>query len=330
MHGAAGLAAYRLTTACLPAAARAAPTLTSSATLATFPSLKQVDAGDLNVGYAELGASNGRPVILLHGWPYDIHSYVQVAPLLASAGYRVFVPHTRGYGTTRFVSSETPRKCQQAALARDVVAFMDALGIERAVLGGYDWGSRTVAIVAALWPERVKALVAVSGYLIVDVEANREPLSPEAERAWWYQYYFATERGRRGYERNRHAFAKLIWQIASPKWKFVDAIFEQAAASLDNPDHVDVVIDNYRWRLGLAAGEPRFEELEKKLAQRPVIQVPTITIASDFDGPAMDGRAYAAKFTGKHVHRMFEGIGHDVPREIPDHFAAAIRDVDAG
>jgi pimeloyl-ACP methyl ester carboxylesterase len=290
--------------------------------------VKQVDAGVLNVGYVEDGPADGTVVILLHGWPYDIHSYGDVVPLLVSAGYRVIVPYLRGYGTTRFLANETVRSGQQAAMAVDVIAFMDALKIKQAVLAGFDWGSRAAISVAALWPERCKAVVAVSGYIIINVEMNKQPLSPAAELGWWYQYYFATERGRLGYEKNRHDFAKLIWKIASPKWAFDNATFDRSAAAFDNPDHVSIVIHNYRWRLGLENGEARYEEPESKLQQLPVITVPTVTIGSDFDGAAADGKAYAAKFAGKHLHRVLNGVGHNVPQEAPQAFAQAIGDVD--
>ena len=296
---------------------------------ASFGPLKQIDAGVLNVGYAEAGPGTGRPVILLHGWPYDIHSYVDVVPLLASAGYRVIVPHLRGYGTTRFLSGETARNGQQSALAVDVIALMDVLGISQATLAGYDWGARTADIVAALWPERCAALVSVSGYLIGSREANKMPLPPKAELEWWYQYYFATERGRAGYDKYRHDFAKLIWQIASPKWDFDDATYDRSAAAFDNPDHVDIVIHNYRWRLGLADGEPKFDALEKRLAEFPVITVPTITLEGDANGaPHPDPSAYAKKFSGKYEHRLIKGgIGHNLPQEAPRAFAAAVTDV---
>jgi pimeloyl-ACP methyl ester carboxylesterase len=294
----------------------------------SFESLKQVDAGLLSVGFAESGPATGPAVILLHGWPYDIHSYVDVAPLLAAKGYRVIVPYLRGYGTTRFRSAETIRNGQQSVFAADVIALMDALAIRRAVVGGFDWGSRTAAIIAALWPERCVGLVAVSGYLLVNLEANRQPLPPKAELGWWYQYYFATERGVLGYTQNRNEFNKLIWTLASPKWHFDDATFDRTARSFDNPDHVAIVIHNYRWRLSLANGEPRYDELEQKLFQRPVIAVPTITIASDFDGAAADGKAYAKQFSGKYSHRVLTGIGHNVPQEAPEEFASAIIDVD--
>lgn len=293
--------------------------------------LRQIDAGVLNVGYAEAGPANGPPVILLHGWPYDIHSYVDVTPLLASAGYRVIVPHLRGYGTTRFLSNETVRNGQQSALAADTVALMDALGIQRAVVAGYDWGARTADIIAALWPERCKALVSVSGYLIGSPDANKAPLPPRAELAWWYQFYFATERGRAGYEKYRKDFAKLIWQIASPKWEFDDATFDRSAKSLDNPDHVDIVIHNYRWRIGLAQGEPHYDVLEKRLAEAPVITVPAITLEGDANGaPHPEPASYAARFAGKYAHRLITGgIGHNLPQEAPHEFAQAVVDVDA-
>jgi pimeloyl-ACP methyl ester carboxylesterase len=268
-------------------------------------------------------------VILLHGWPYDIHSYVDIAPLLAAAGYRVIVPHLRGYGSTRFLSPETFRNGQQSVTAVDIVALMDALEIEQAILAGYDWGARTADVIAALWPERCTALVSVSGYLIGSREANMMPLPPKAELQWWYQYYFVTERGRAGYDEHRHDFAKLIWQIASPGWDFDDATFDRSAASLDNPDHVAIVIHNYRWRLGLAEGEPKYDDLEKRLAAGPVITVPTITLEGDANGaPHPDASAYAKKFSGPYAHRIIEGgIGHNLPQEAPRVFADAVIDV---
>src|SRR5215472_7256573 len=262
-------------------------------------SLHQVDAGLLNVGYADLGSQTGTPVVLLHGWPYDIHAYDEVAPILAAAGYRVVIPFLRGYGTTRFLSTDTFRNGEQAAVAQDVIELMDALEIREAVIAGFDWGARTAVAVAALWPGRCKAIVSVSGYIITNLDANQQPLPPRAELGWWYQYYFATDRGRRGYSQNRHDFNKLMWQLASPKWKFDDATFERTASAFDNPDHVDIVIHNYRWRLSLAAGETQYEALEKKLFERPVIEVPSVTIASDFDGPLADGNAYRDRFSGK-------------------------------
>jgi pimeloyl-ACP methyl ester carboxylesterase len=290
--------------------------------------VKQVDAGLLNVGYVDVGPANGPVVLLLHGWPYDIHSFADVIPILNGKGYRVIVPSLRGYGSTRFRSGDTLRNGQQSALAVDAIALMDALKIQKAIVGGFDWGSRTADIMAALWPERVKGLVSVSGYLIVNLEANQQPLPPRAELGWWYQYYFATERGRRGYDANRRDFNKLIWQLASPKWRFDDATFDRTAPAFDNPDHVDIVIHNYRWRLSLAKGEPKYDELEQRLFQRPVIAVPTITIASDFDGAAADGKAYAQQFSGKYSHRILKDIGHNVPQEAPQAFAQAIIDVD--
>jgi pimeloyl-ACP methyl ester carboxylesterase len=298
-------------------------------TNASFASLRQIDAGVLNVGYAEAGPADGPAAILLHGWPYDIYSYVDVAPLLASAGYRVIVPYLRGYGTTRFLSSDTVRNGQQSALAVDIIALMDALKIEKATLAGYDWGARTADIVAALWPERCKALVSVSGYLIGSREVNKMPLPPQAELAWWYQFYFATERGRAGYDKYRHDFAKLIWKIASPKWDFDDATFDRSAASLDNPDHVSIVIHNYRWRLSLAEGEPQYDDLEKRLAEGPLIAVPTITLEGDANGaPHPDATSYAKKFSGSYAHRIIEGgVGHNLPQEAPQAFAEAVVDV---
>ena len=296
----------------------------------SFASLKQIDAGLLNVGYAEAGPIDGPPVVLLHGWPYDIHTYVDVAPLLASAGYRVIVPFLRGYGTTRFLARDTFRNGQPSALALDVIALMDALEIDKAIVAGCDWGARTADIIAALWPERCKALVAVSGYLIGSQALGKVPLPPKAELQWWYQYYFATERGRAGYDKYRHDFARLIWQIASPQWNFDDATFERSAASLNNPDHVSIVIHNYRWRLALAAGEPQYDALEKRLAAAPVITVPTITLEGDANGaPHPDSAAYAKKFSGKYSHRTLSGgIGHNLPQEAPQAFAEAIAEVD--
>ena len=295
-----------------------------------FASLKQIDAGVLNVGYAEAGPANGSPVLLLHGWPYDIYSYVDVAPLLASAGYRVIVPYLRGYGTTRFLSGDTPRNGQQAVIAVDMIALMDALQIEKAIVAGCDWGARTADIMAALWPERCKALVSVSGYLIGSQAANQMPLPPKAEFEWWYQFYFATERGRVGYEKYRREFARLIWQLASPKWAFDDATFERSAAAFDNPDHVGITIHNYRWRLGLAGGEPQYDELEQRLAAGPVITVPTITLEGDANGaPHPDPSSYAKKFSGRYAHRTITGgIGHSLPQEAPTAFAEAVIEVD--
>jgi pimeloyl-ACP methyl ester carboxylesterase len=305
-------------------------TSAQAAVAASFAPLKQIDAGLLNVGYAEAGPADGQPVILLHGWPYDIHSFVEVAPMLAANGYRVIIPYLRGYGTTRFLSSETLRNGEQAALAVDVIAFMDALKIDRAVIAGFDWGARTADIVAALWPERCRALVAVSGYLIGSQEAGKLPLPPEAELQWWYQYYFATERGRAGYERYRRDFGKLIWRIASPKWNFDDATFDRSAASFENLDHVAVAIHNYRWRLGLAEGEARYDDLEKQLAEAPVITVPTITLEGDANGaPHPDPGSYANKFSGSYSHRTVTGgIGHNLPQEAPGAFAEAVIEVD--
>ncbi|MDT5326188.1 MAG: hypothetical protein QOF25_3340 [Mycobacterium sp.] len=292
-----------------------------------FRSYKQVDAGVLNIGYAEDGPADGPPVILLHGWPYDIHSYVDVAPLLAERGYRVIVPYLRGFGSTTFLSDAEVRNGQQAAVASDVIALMDALNIPKAIIGGFDWGARSADVVAALWPDRCRALVAVSGYIIVNLEANLKPLAPQAEYGWWYQYYFATERGRQGYQENTHDFNELIWKNASPLWSFDDATYDRSAAAFANPDHVGIVIHNYRWRLSLAPGEPQYDELEQRLAAQPVITVPTITVSSDFDGPAKDGTAYRQQFTGRYAHRVLDGIGHNVPQEAPRQFADAIIEV---
>ena len=296
----------------------------------SFSTLKEINAGVLNVGYAEAGPAIGKPVILVHGWPYDIHTYVDVAPLLAKAGYRVIVPYLRGYGSTRFLSSKTPRNAQQSAVALDIIALMDALKIEKAVLGGCDWGARTVNIVAALWPERCTAMVSVSGYLIGNPEVNRNPLPPKNEQEWWYQYYFTTERGRAGYAKYTREFAKLIWRIASPRWNFDDATFNRSAAAFDNSDHVDIVIHNYRWRLGLAEGEAKYDALETRLAQFPPIAVPSITLEGDTNGaPHPDPSAYAKRFSGKYVHRnLTGGIGHNLPQEAPAAFARAIVDAD--
>jgi pimeloyl-ACP methyl ester carboxylesterase len=309
------------------AAAAPVPELAGAASPALVAD-KHVDAGDLRIGYAELGPSGGEVVILLHGWPYDINSYAEVAPRLAARGYRVIVPHLRGYGSTRFLSPDAPRNGEPAALAADVVALMDALKIRRATLAGYDWGARTADIVAALWPQRVKALVSVSGYLIGSQEAGRKPLPPQAELQWWYQFYFATERGRAGYAQYTHDFARQIWQLASPRWKFDDATFARSAAALDNPDHVAVVIHNYRWRLGLAEGEPKYAALEQRLAAAPTIAVPTITIEGDANGaPHPTPEAYVGKFTGKYEHRTFTGgVGHNPPQEAPGEFAQAVID----
>jgi len=297
----------------------------------SFESIKQIVAGVLNVGYVEVGPANGPAVLLLHGWPYDIHSYVEVAPSLASAGYRVVVPYLRGYGATRFLSEETPRNGQQAVLAADIIALMDALGIEKAIIGGFDWGARTANIVAALWPQRCSALVSVSGYLIGSAKANKAPLPPQAEISWWYQFYFATERGRVGYEKYRKEFSKLIWQTASPKWHFEDATFDRTAAAFDNPDHVNIVVHNYRWRLGLAEGETKYDELENRLTTSPAIIVPTITLEGDANGaPHPEAAAYAKKFTGWYRHRVISGgVGHNLPQEAPDAFARAVLDVAA-
>jgi pimeloyl-ACP methyl ester carboxylesterase len=295
----------------------------------SFAPLKQINAGLLNVGYAEAGPADGKPVLLLHGWPYDIYSFVDVAPILASAGYRVIIPYLRGYGTTTFLSETTMRNGQPSAIATDIVALMDALKIEKAVLAGFDWGARTADIIAALWPERCVALVSVSGYLIGSQAAGKVPLPPAAELQWWYQFYFATERGRAGYEKYRREFSKLIWKLASPKWNFDDATFERSAKAFDNPDHVAITIHNYRWRQALADGEAKYDEIEAKLAKAPVITVPTITMEGDANGaPHPEPSAYAKMFSGKYAHRTIEGgVGHNLPQEAPKAFAEAVIDV---
>jgi len=297
----------------------------------SFGPVQQIDAGPLNVGYVDVGPVDGQPVVLLHGWPYDIHSFADVAPALGAAGFRAVVPFLRGYGTTRFLSDDTVRNGQQAALAVDVIDLMDALDVEAAVIGGFDWGARTANVVAALWPDRCKAMVSVSGYLIGNQDANKAPLPPLAELSWWYQFYFATERGRAGYGSYRHDFAKLIWHTASPRWDFDDGTFERSAAAFDNPDHVDIVIHNYRWRLGVAGGEPQYDHLEKQLATGPSIAVPTITLEGDANGaPHPEPESYGARFVGRYAHRTISGgVGHNLPQEVPDQFVRAVMDVDA-
>jgi len=312
-------------------AAKTKLTAVKPGTHTSFTPLKQIDAGLLNVGYAEAGPAHGPPVLLLHGWPYDIYSFVDVAPLLASAGHRVIVPYLRGYGATRFLAAETFRNGQPGAVALDIIAFMDALKIEQPIIGAFDWGARTACIIAALWPERCKALVSVSGYLIGSQEAGKMPLPPKAELDWWYQFYFATERGRIGYDKNRRDFNKLIWRQASPQWKFDDATYDRSAAAFDNPDHVAIVIHNYRWRQALAEGEAKYDDVEKRLAAAPNIGVPTITMEGDANGAFhVDPSVYAKKFTGKYEHRnLTGGIGHNLPQEAPQAFAEAIIDVGA-
>lgn len=298
----------------------------SGATVHTFAEIKHIEAGVLNIGYAETGPANGQAVILLHGWPYDIHSYAESAALLAEAGYRVIVPHLRGHGTTRFLSDKTFRNGQQAAVAADIIALMDALKIKNAVIGGFDWGARTANIIAALWPERCKAMVSVNGYLINNLERNQKPLSPAAEWGWWYQYYFATDRGQKGYIANWYDFNKLIWKNISPKWAFDDATYNRSAESFKNPDYAAIVIHNYRWRLSIEPGEKQYDDIEQKLSTGPVIAVPTVTLDGDSDGvvPASDGSAFAGKFSGTHVHHIVKGAGHNLPQEAPRAFADAI------
>ncbi|MEV4558159.1 alpha/beta hydrolase [Kitasatospora sp. NPDC049285] len=305
---------------------------TAPGTHTAFTDLRQVRAGVLDVGYAEAGPKHGPVVICLHGWPYDIHSFVDVAPLLADAGYRVIVPYLRGHGTTVFRSPATVRNAQQSAIALDVLALMDALGIDRAVLAGFDWGSRTADILAALWPERVRALVSVSGYLVTNVAAQLNPLPPKAEHTWWYQYYFATDRGRTAMEtpQYRHDLCRLVWDEVSPSWDFDDATFERTAAAFDNPDYAAVVIHNYRWRLGLADGERCYDRYEQRLAARPPVTVPTITLDPALDPflAATDGASYRGLFTGPCEHRVLPGIGHNAPQEAPTAFAQAVVDAD--
>lgn len=322
-----GIAAAQLTSI-VPAFAQS----TDAGSARRLEPLKSIEAGSLSIGYFEAGPATGAPVILLHGWPYDIHMFVDVAPQLAAAGFRVIVPYLRGYGTTRFLSADTPRNGQQSAVAVDIIALMDALKIKTTTVAGCDWGARTACIMAALWPERVKALVSVSGYLIGSQQAGKNPLPPEAELQWWYQYYFATERGRAGYEKNRHDFAKLIWQLASPKWSFDAATFERSAVAFENPDHVAITVHNYRWRLGLADGEAKYQALEDRLAKAPVIGVPTITLEGDANGaPHPEPSAYAKKFSGRYEHRLVSGgIGHNLPQEAPEAFAKAVLDVTRG
>jgi pimeloyl-ACP methyl ester carboxylesterase len=314
-----------------PAFAQQAPRPTGVAAVGrtAFAALKRAHAGVLDVAYVEEGPANGRPVLLFHGWPYDIHAFVDVAPMLVAAGYRVIIPSLRGYGATRFLSAETPRNGQQAALAADALALMDALGIQKALVAGFDWGARTACILAALWPERCNALVSVSGYLIGSQEANRAPLPPRAELLWWYQFYFATDRGAQGYAKNTRDFMRLIWELASPKWSFDGATFDRSATALDNPDHVEISIHNYRWRLGLAQGEAKYDELEAKLATFPTIGIPTITLEGDANGaPFPQPGSYARKFTGRYQHRdLTGGIGHNLPQEAPAEFAQAVLDV---
>lgn len=320
-----GLAAAGATVAACTSSSGAGPTPPAGHT--RFGSYKQVNAGLLDIGYAEDGPADGTPVILLHGWPYDIHSFLEVTPLLTERRYRVIVPYLRGFGSTMFLSDSTIRNGQQAAVASDVIALMDALKIPNAIIGGFDWGARSADVVAALWPERCQGLVSVSGYLIVNLVDNLKPLTPQAEYGWWYQYYLATDRGAQGYRQNTHDFNKLIWKNASPNWAFDDATYDRSAAAFNNHDHVDIVIHNYRWRQSLAPGEPLYDDLERRLAAKPVIAVPTITISSDFDGSAKDGKAYQKQFAGRYTHRVLDGIGHNVPQEAPRQFADAIIEV---
>jgi len=316
-----------LTAAAAAAGASSVPTW-AAASPRGLGELRQIEAGVLSVGYADLGPRNGPPVLLLHGWPYDIHTYEEVAPRLAEQGYRVVVPYLRGYGTTRFLSEATPRNAQQTAIAADAIALLDALGIQQAAVAGCDWGARTACVMAALWPQRVKALVSVSGYLVTNVKAGPQPLAPADELAWWYQFYLATERGRAGYEKNHREFARLIWRQASPEWRFDDATFERSAPAFDNPDHVAITVHNYRWRLGLVEGESRFDALESRLAAVQSVAMPAITLEGDANAaPHPPAAAYAKRFAGKYEHRELKGgIGHNLPQEAPAAFAQAVID----
>lgn len=323
-----GLAAAQLSLSSIAQAASTAGQGISPASN-TFTDIRQIRAGVLDVGYVDAGPKDGYPIVLFHGWPYDIHAFIDVAPILAASGYRVIIPHLRGYGSTRFLSKDSLRNGQQASFTADAVAFIDALGIDQALVAGFDWGARIAATLAALWPERFNGLVSVSGYLIGSQEGNRKPLSPKAELQWWYQYYFATPRGELGYRENTQAFARLIWELASPQWKFDDATFARSAKSLDNPDHVAISISNYRWRLGLAPSEAKYESLERRLAAFPDVRVPTITMEADANGaPHPDPKNYAKKFLSKYEHRhLTGGIGHNLPQEAPQAFAQAVLDV---
>lgn len=326
VHGAAAIAAAGVLTGGGAPALAATPRRSLPSPLGP---IRQVDAGVLSIGYVEMGPASGPAVLLFHGWPYAIDAFAEVAPMLAARGYRVIVPHLRGHGSTVFRSAEMPRNAQQAALAADGLALMDALRIERAIVAGFDWGARTADIMAVLWPERCKALVSVSGYLIGSQAGNAKPLPPQAELQWWYQFYFATERGKAGYAANTRAFNRLIWELASPKWQFDAATYERSAAVFENPDHVAIVIHNYRWRLGLAAGEAQYDAVEAKLAGAPPVTIPSITMEGDANGaPHPDPAQYRAKFTGPYEHRLISGgIGHNLPQEAPAAFAKAVLDV---
>jgi pimeloyl-ACP methyl ester carboxylesterase len=317
----------------LPLVARAQSVGQATAASAGEPALpikrlqpiKQVHAGVLDIGYYEAGPADGPVVLLLHGFPYDIHSYIEVAPILAAKGYRVVVPHLRGYGTTRFLDADTPRSGEQAALGADVIALMDALKIPKAVLAGYDWGGRAACVVAALWPERCAGLLSVNSYLIQDIAKAGKPLPAKVERGFWYQFYFTTERGRAGLAANRKDIARVMWPDNSPTWHFDEATFERSAAAFDNPDYVDVVIHSYRHRLGVAEGYPQYAELQRRLAAQPLITVPTVTLDGDSDGvvPATDGKGQAALFT-RRTHHIVKGVGHNVPQEAPVVFAEMV------
>jgi pimeloyl-ACP methyl ester carboxylesterase len=291
---------------------------------------RSIAAGALHVGYLESGDPTGRPVVLLHGFPYDVHAYDEVAPLLAARGLRVIVPYLRGYGPTRFLSDQTPRSGQQAALGADLLALLDALKIPRAIVAGYDWGGRAACIVSALWPERVRGLVSVNGYNLQDIANSGRPVAPDKEYRFWYQYYLHGERGRAGLAANRREFARLLWRLWSPRWAFDDATFERTAPAFDNPDFVDVVVHSYRHRFALVAGDPALEDIERRLAARPAIGVPAIVLDGDADGVSPGGMPSPGQFTGRFDYRRLEGgIGHDLPQEAPQAFAQAVCDVDA-
>jgi pimeloyl-ACP methyl ester carboxylesterase len=291
--------------------------------------LRRVDAGVLDVAYYETGPIDGPAVILLHGFPYDIHSYVDVAPQLAAQGCRVIVPYLRGFGATRFRETATLRSGEQAALGADVIALMDALGIKRAVLAGHNWGGRAACVAAALWPDRCRGLVTVNSYLIQDLARAMVPINPDYEASLWYEYYFQIERGRAGLAANRREIARILWEEWSPDWDFDDTTFDRTADAHDNPDYVDVVIHSYRHRFGQASGDPQYADLQRRLASLPAISVPSVTLDGDSDGvlPASDGRASASKFVGRRVHRVVPGAGHNVPQEAPEAFAAAVIEV---
>ena len=291
--------------------------------------LRHVETDVLNIAYYEAGPATGPEVILLHGFPYDIHTYADVAPILAAKGCRVIVPYLRGYGETRFRDKATPRSGEQAALGADVIALLDAFGIKRAVFAGHNWGGRAATVAAALWPDRCAGLVTVNSYLIQDLSRAMVPAPPENEEAMWYEYYFQLERGRAGLAANRRKIARMLWEEWSPDWDFDDATFDRSAGALDNPDFVDVAIHSYRHRFGNADGDPRYAELEKRLAAMPPITLPAVTLDGDSDGviAAGDGSASAAEFAARRIHRVVKGAGHNIPQEAPEAFAAAVMEL---